>query len=390
MKRRMIRYFKHIFGTLLVLLLIGLSFLVYENGSIGYAQNPKRFDLDKDGPYIFSTQDSLWEVQYIRGNRQDGFFTDTNYYPKSDTIPLRTHFALDGSEFEFELHSNFQIPPSIYEDTAPIFAISDIESGYQAFRDMLIQNGIINTQLEWTFEQGHLVLLGDFVDRGFSTTQVLWFIYKLEQEAKIQGGKVHFILGNHELKNLQSRYMDAAKKYHAVAGILKKHQHHLYDTDAFIGQWLRSKNTIEKINGVLFTHGGIHPDVAEAKLSLERMNAINRNYYNQAYYPQPKPSITQSIISTKTGLCWYRGYFKDELSSSDIDVQLDIWQAKAVVVGHTIQSKVQGYYNNKVIAIDVKHPKDYNKNWPHKSSEGLWIINKNYFRTLSNGEKIAL
>ena len=78
--------------------------------------------------------------------------------------------------------------------------------------------------LNWTFGNGHLVLVGDFVDRGFSTTQVLWFIYKLEQEAEKQGGYVHYILGNHELKNMQGNYESASLKYFHVAAILEKQQ----------------------------------------------------------------------------------------------------------------------------------------------------------------------
>ena len=41
----------------------------------------------------------------------------------------------------------------------------------------------------------------------------------------------------------------------------------------------------------------------------------------------------------------------------------------------------------KVIGIDVKHPKDYQKNWPFKKSEGLLIVKDTYYRTLHDGTK---
>jgi hypothetical protein len=40
-----------------------------------------------------------------------------------------------------------------------------------------------------------------------------------------------------------------------------------------------------------------------------------------------------------------------------------------------------------VIGIDIKHPKDYQKNWPNKKSEGLLIEGGKYFRVLHSGKK---
>lgn len=97
----------------------------------------------------------------------------------------------------------------VYDDGQPILAVSDVETNYRSFRDLLIQHRVMGRELRWTFGRGHLVLLGDFVDRGASTTQVLWLIYKLEQAALAQGGRMHFILGNHEIKNLQGNFQAA-------------------------------------------------------------------------------------------------------------------------------------------------------------------------------------
>jgi hypothetical protein len=40
-----------------------------------------------------------------------------------------------------------------------------------------------------------------------------------------------------------------------------------------------------------------------------------------------------------------------------------------------------------VIGIDVKHSKDYHKNWPNKKSEALLIDGEKYYRVLANGRK---
>ena len=38
------------------------------------------------------------------------------------------------------------------------------------------------------------------------------------------------------------------------------------------------------------------------------------------------------------------------------------------IVGHTLQWSVKKLFKGKVFAIDVKHPKDYNANFPPRSS----------------------
>ncbi|WP_424492608.1 metallophosphoesterase [Salinimicrobium sp. GXAS 041] len=390
MKVKLIRYLKNVFGTILVLLIIGIVVIISLNGSLEYGSNPLNIYLEKEGPYVFYDTDSTLNVNYIRGNKTDGFYVDKTNHSINSIIPVTSQFPLDSSSFKINITSKFKFPPTTYTDNQPILAISDIESSYKTFRDFLIANKVVDRHLNWTFDKGHLVLVGDFVDRGFSTTQVLWFIYKLEQDAKKQGGKVHFILGNHELYNMQGKFQSASYKYYGVASILGKQHHELYNKDAFIGKWMASKNTMELINGHLFAHGGIHPEIVNYDIDLEKVNQINRENYYHSYYPKPEETVEQLILSNKKGICWYRGYFQDDLSQEDVEKGLEKFNATAIIVGHTIQWKVKKLYNGKVFAIDVKHPKDYNKNWPRKRSEGLLITKGKYFRIKANGERIEL
>ena len=390
MKLRIIRYLKHIFITLITLLLIGIIIVVSLHGSIGYGTNELSTNLQNEGPYVFYQNDSIVNVNYIKGNKTNGFYLNKEEYKTDVDIKASSFFPLDSTSFQFTISPNIEIPKSVYDDGEPILAISDIESGYKTFRDFLIENKVINENLNWSFGKGHLVLVGDFVDRGYSTTNVLWFIYKLEQDAKNYGGHVHFILGNHELYNMQGKYQSASHKYYSVASILGKQHHNLFDQQSFIGRWMASKNTIERINGNLFVHGGIHPEIADYDVSIEQVNQLNRKNYYHSYFPKPEKNLEQLIISTKKGISWYRGYFKDDLTQEDVEVGLHKFKAKAVIVGHTIQWKPKKYFNGKVIAIDVKHPKDYNKNWPSKNSEGLYINDHIYYRAKADGTRIQL
>jgi len=390
MKQRIFRYLKHVFTTFFVLALIAITIGLYHGASASYGHNPKRLVFHDEGPYAFYKNDSTINVNYIKGNKDDGFYLDQKNYNVQESIPASCVFPLDSTRINFNLKTGFESPSTYYNDDNKILAISDIESGYKTFRDFLINSRVIDQDLNWTFGKGHLVLVGDFMDRGFSTTQVLWFIYKLEQEAAKKGGHVHFIIGNHELKNMYGNYQAASLKYTYVASILGKSQANLYDQNSVLGRWLASKNVIESINGNLFAHGGLHPDIAKLELSLEEINSFLRSTYYTAPYPKPNEDDTKLLLSSKTGICWYRGYFKDDLTQEDVDKPLAKFNANAIVVGHTLQSKVKSHYNGKVIGIDVMHPKDYHKNWPNKKSEGLLIEGNSYYRVFDDGEKKAL
>lgn len=380
---------KHFFITFTILFVLLIAFGIYIGADARFNENRLAYKLDKEGPHIFF-EDNKIIVNYVRGGRPEGFYTDKTKHPLNGLIPVKAHFTLEEQKIEFTVNPIIKTPPAIYQDNNPILAISDIEGGYKAFRDFLIAHSVIDKDLNWVFGNGHLVLVGDFVDRGNSVTQVLWFIYKMEQDAKKHGGNVHFIIGNHEIKNMQGNHYSASEKYLYIASIIGKKQSDLYGQNSFMGRWMASKNSIERINGRLFVHGGIHPKISEFDYSLEEMNQIGRKNYNQPYFTKRDRGNEDFLVSSKTGLAWYRGYFNDDLSQQDVEKGLNKFDAKAVVVGHTLQWSVKKLFKGKVFAIDVKHPKDYNSNFPPRSSEGLLIEDGKYYRLFDDGTKELL
>lgn len=386
MKTKILRYFKHLGLTILVLLLIIIPIGISEGAQLSYGHDQASLDFDGEGPYAFYKNDSIVTVKYIKGNKENGFYLDEKEYSVKEPITAEVYFPLDSTSFSFSIKTEIDSPESIYRDNNKILAISDIESGFKTFRDFLIKNKVVDKNLNWTFGKNHLVLLGDFVDRGFSTTQVLWFIFKLEQEATSQGGKVHFILGNHELKNMYGDHQAASLKYTFVASMIGKTQYELYGKNSVLGKWLSSKNVIESINGNIFVHGGLHPEIADLDMSIPQINKYLRATYYKAPYPKVDKNEKELLISSETGISWYRGYFKEDLGQEEIERPLKKFNAKAVVVGHTLQFKVKKFYEGKVFGIDVKHSNDYHKNWPDYDSEGLLISNNEYFRVMADGE----
>ena len=380
---------KHFLITLTILAAIAIGVAVKFGADIYYGDNDLAYKVGDEGPHIFYEGDQ-YVVNYIRGDSDNGFHVEKARYEFEKQTRARVYFPLEDNSFEFEIDNNLRTPDLSYQDDEPIVAMSDLESGFSTFRDFLIANQVIDGELNWIFGKGHLVLVGDFVDRGFSTTQILWFIFKMEQDAEDHGGHVHFILGNHEIKNLQGNFQKAAFKYFYIASILDKQQFDLYGPDALLGRWMASKNAIEMINGHLFTHGGLHPDIANSDLTLHAANDIVRRNYRQAYFRKTPGGVEDLLTSTRTGLAWYRGYFEAGASEERVQRGLNHFDASAIVVGHQPQSRVKSLYSGKVWAINVKHPRDYRGSFPERRSDGLLITNGQYFRLLDDGTQIPL
>jgi len=306
-----------------------------------------------DGPYIIHHSDTLAAVLYFCDSlliKQDFVIKDT----------LRFNGLCGDSSIEYSIPGDgYSIPPSEYDNVPKIFAISDTHGEYEMIVDILQRSGVIDDDLHWTWGEGHLMVAGDVFDRGDMVTESLWLIYNLEQEAAAAGGAVHLILGNHELMILRgdNRYIN--EKY--LEGIVKKSRishEDLYGPDSELGRWLRSKNTVEKINDILFVHGGISPAVRAEYSSLERLNDNARRSLDLRSSQYAFDEEAQ-LLFRGLGPFWYRGFHYEMEDSypqdnqSTIDSILSRYDVDAVVVGHTNVDSVISLYDGRVFAIDV-------------------------------------
>ena len=144
--------------------------------------------------------------------------------------------------------------------------------------------GVIDSSFNWTYGDGHLIISGDLFDRGFHITECMWLLYKLESEAAIAGGKVHLIIGNHEIMNMTDDWRYVEVKYFNNAHLMGKRMSELYGSNTELGRWLRSKNIIEKIGDYAFMHGGISPQVSAFNLTYDQIND-----YGCLLYTSPSP-----------------------------------------------------------------------------------------------------
>ncbi|MBN1240262.1 MAG: metallophosphoesterase [Gammaproteobacteria bacterium] len=92
-----------------------------------------------------------------------------------------------------------------------IVVVPDVHGAYDELTDLLEATGIVGAELEWAGGDARLVSLGDLLDRGPDSRRVMDLLMRLEREAPAAGGRVHVLLGNHELMNLTGdlRYVSA-------------------------------------------------------------------------------------------------------------------------------------------------------------------------------------
>lgn len=336
-----------------------------------------------DGPYVlYRGQKTVVKSVVLRDSQA---MSSTQVYDNKTQITLTCQGPESDDVFSFSLRSSFTIDPSRYELPARMMVLSDIEGNFKAFKTMLLGAKVIDKKFNWTFGKGHVVLLGDFFDRGMHVTECLWLIYKLETEAEAAGGKIHFILGNHEIMNLQGSSQYARKKYVENARLMGETYGRLYDNNSEIGRWLRTKNAVELIGDYVFCHGGISPELSLSDLTLEDVNDLSRKNLGKELKDITNPDA-QLVFDMKKGIFWYRNAAKNSVDIADIDQMLDFAQAKRMVVGHTLQPDITAHYNGKVICVDLYHE----ENMRQGLMKCLWIEDGYAYTLTSKGEKSSI
>ena len=353
-----------------------------------------------DGPYVFDS------VLYTVNTRSELIKTirDTSrqFFVKTDNK--------DNDSFRVTLKDSILAERDSFPMPEQLMVLSDIEGNFNALSSFLINNGVMNKQYDWIYGRGHLVLNGDFIDRGKNTTQVLWLIYMLETKALQQGGKVHYILGNHEIMNLYGdassadfKYMEAAKR---ISG--KKHwdeaTRYIYSTQTELGKWLRSKNIVEKAGPYLFVHAGLKTEHIRHQLSIRELNTRARKYYG--VYPgvkvsDPKDRIVLSSYHSPywdrslsmnftyrllflTGDPFHATYHKT--TQAELEQVLQFYHAGYLVTGHSVVPEVKKDYKGKVFKIDVMHGTEKNSS----RTQGLFIDKKGVYKADGTGKKSKL
>jgi len=338
----------------------------------------------QDGPYVLTENDTRYAL-YINGDgKAPSEVLRQNVTNKIEVIADND----EGTQFTVPLRKAHQRSELSIPSPKKLFAISDLEGEFDTMVHLLQVNGVIDHALNWSYGSGHLVLIGDMVDRGNNVVPLLWLIYKLEGEAKLAGGDVHFVLGNHERYLLDGRTKSVASKYYGTFRTTDRSQRELWSEKSELGRWLRSKPVMLKIGSTLFVHAGISPKVLGMNPTLQSIDKEAEN--NFVTDDVIRRTIDGSVIHDANGILFYRGLALDrsaddlgeKASTAHVNQVLEKFKVDRIAIGHTLATNISHDYNEKVIRVDVHHS--------DKVSEGLVIKNNTLWRADDKGEMFPL
>jgi hypothetical protein len=318
----------------------------------------------QDGPYVTRSQTGAWTAKWVEGTTDAPSVRDQAVkIGDSITVPAVGNLPA----FDVKLRGEPSTAPDEIDVSArvPLFVMADTHGEFAIAVQLLQRQRIIDEQLRWSFGKGRLAILGDVFDRGPNHTELLWLIYKLEAEAARAGGGVHMALGNHEAMVLtgDERYLNP--KYRRVVSVLGASSHtKLWDQQSLLGQWLRTKAAVFRLGPYLCLHGGISRQLVDQRLTLAEINKVVRESLREQH---PSNALSELLLGP-AGPLWYRGYFEREARAGgftvarndDIDLIVDTFKVRAVLVGHTTVPTVTSLYDGRVIAVQV---------YPHREKE---------------------
>jgi hypothetical protein len=288
--------------------------------------------------------------------------------------------------------------PCRVPDTPRVVAVGDVHGAYDSFVTVLRFAGILDAKNHWAGGKGHLVQTGDLLDRGKDGRKVLDLLMRLEGEARKAGGRVHALLGNHEVMNMMGdlRYVNpeayatfrtrdsAATREAFLRSLTRRAKERAkaagetFDEAAYrskieeqvplgfvertqalsaegvYGKWLRERPVMAKVDGVVFLHGGLTPEVAA--LGCEAINAqVRRELTDDMAKTREEPQAT--LAAGENGPLWYRGLAKDDESvlAPQVEQVLKSLGARAIVVGHSVtgDGRIRARFEGRVFGIDV-------------------------------------
>lgn len=271
-------------------------------------------------------------------------------------------------------------PPVDLPAVDSLYVMGDVHGQFDRLLGVLRAAGLVDGEERWAGGSAHLVLLGDLFDRGPDVTRALWFLYRLEAEARDAGGAVHVVLGNHEIMVLTRDLRYVSPKERSLAEYRSTSYTRLFDLRrSVLGQWLASKPALLRIGPVLLAHGGLSPRYAS--YSLQALDDSLAAYMDGDVFHRWSDSTVEvapvdsaalerriDFFFGEESVFWYRSYVEgasglsygtsgappaDSLADL-LGGVLDRHGSRLHVVAHTPLPRIQQAFGGRLIGVDLQ------------------------------------
>ena len=140
-----------------------LSGFILPDGHYNHNKTPGIMHTEQyDGPYVLYKNDRVFAKYIMDNHGAKQVRTDSLDISQKESLSIMVATDEPGKTFPVQLKRKLQVEKSEYKKVSKQLAISDIEGNFKPFRMLLQVNGVIDSNFNWTFGEGHLVLTGDF------------------------------------------------------------------------------------------------------------------------------------------------------------------------------------------------------------------------------------
>lgn len=331
-----------------------------------------------DGPYVITDSSKVIAFS-MRSDSSLGTGTKTYHKIEGD------YLIINGKRDQYLGNDYATIPNSVMlESFDKTVVVGDVHGQFQVLTHLLKKADVINGSLSWKFGTNCLVFVGDILDRGEQVTECLWLIHRLGIEAKKVGGRVIYLMGNHEELVLLGDNSYVNDKYCELLNYFGIKVADVFAPKTFFGDWLRKLPVAVVIGKTLITHAGISREMDQMNMSIGQIDSTLNNFFNS---PPHQPSPLESLILMYEGPLWTRQYFpelssKEPLDSNHIRGILKKLNVETMIIGHTEVPTINTMFDNLVIGVNVPFNSSLN------SGELLLIENDSKFYKIKfNGDK---
>ncbi len=268
--------------------------------------------------------------------------------------------------------------------------IGDIHGDIKRFKNILIDANIINNNIEWIAEPPNTIVIqmGDQIDslnraedndwEVIEDIEMLKFTDLLDKIAKIKGGTVISLIGNHEFMNILGNYSYVSDK--SIANN-EKRRRELFKPNGQLSIILSKRPIIVKIGGLLFCHAGLKIShlflLNKYKKKVSYLNELWSSYaLTNKLSNSEDAEIFGKIILEDDGILWTRNLD----TVDELNIMLNSLSCSYMFVGHNVVDGIK-FINNNLWYTDT----GISRAFGNKSYEYIDIINNNVnIKTLTN------